>query len=393
VSVSRVAPRVLLFAGALACSEQGAPSKPAAKATAVESKLQIVKLDAKQVERLGVKTAPVESRPLPKALSAVGDVVARPGRASIIAAPVAGVLLGGGEGHSSPLPGSTLRAGEVVFRLLPLITPDRSQQADATRDVELARTRATTADRQVERLTSLGKEGIGDQPQLENKQAEADMAKAELAAAQARLSQLRGGGALTSDVSLALKAPRAGVLVRIHATGGQSVSAGAPLFEIAELDRLWVEVPVYVGDVERVDRSLAASLRSLGGGTAPKLVAAAPVSAPPIGDAVTATARLFYEFDNSEQRFTPGQRVAVELPIVGQTEPRLVAPYSAVVHDVLGGSWVYVAKSPTEFERVRVEVERVLGDRCVLSRGPKAGTPLVTEGTAEIFGTEFGAGK
>jgi cobalt-zinc-cadmium efflux system membrane fusion protein len=280
-----------------------------------------------------------------------------------------------------------------VFRLLPLVTPDRSQQADATRDVELARTRAATADRQVERLTSLGKEGIGDQPLLESKQAEADMAKSDLVAAQARLSQLRGGGALTSDVSLALKAPRSGVLVRIHATGGQSVSAGAPLFEIAELDRLWVEVPVYVGDVERVDRSMAASLRSLGGGSAPKLLVAHPVSAPPIGDAATATARLFYEFDNAEQRFTPGQRVAVDLPIVGQTEPRLVAPYSAVVHDVLGGSWVYVAKSPTEFERVRVEVERVLGDRCVLTRGPKAGTPLVIEGTAEIFGTEFGAGK
>jgi hypothetical protein len=117
------------------------------------------------------------------------------------------------------------------------------------------------------------------------------------------------------------------------------------------------------------------------------------VSAPPIGDAATATARLFYEFDNAEQRFSPGQRVAVELPVVGQAEPRLVAPYSAVVHDVLGGSWVYVARGPTEFERVRVEVERVQGDRAVLSRGPKAGTMLVIEGTAEIFGTEFGAGK
>jgi hypothetical protein len=171
------------------------------------------------------------------------------------------------------------------------------------------------------------------------------------------------------------------------------VSAGSPLFEIAELDRLWVEVPVYVGDVERIDRSAAASLRSLGGGTSPKLVSATPVSAPPIGDAATATARLFYEFDNAEQRFSPGQRVAVDLPVVGQSEPRLVAPYAAVVHDVLGGSWVYVARAPTEFERVRVEVERIQGDRAVLSRGPKAGTLLVTDGAAEIFGTEFGAGK
>jgi len=378
---------------ALGCAEPSKPTPPASKPAPVESKLQILKLDAKQVERLGIKTAKVEERALPSTLSAVGDVVARPGRASVIQAPVAGVLIAGGGATSSPLPGSTLRAGDVVFRLLPLVTPDRNQQAEARRDVELARTRTQAAELQVERLKSLGKEGIGDQPLLETKQADADMAKSDLAAAQTRLDQLRGASPLTSDVSLALKAPQGGVLVRMHASGGQSVSAGAPLFEIAELDRLWVEVPLYVGDVDRIDRTAPASLSSLGTTAAPSVVAAQPVSAPPVGEASTATARLFYEIDNAGQRLTPGQRVAMRLPLLAQNEARLVAPYAAVVHDVLGGAWVYAARGPNEFERVRVEVERVQGDLAVLSRGPKAGTPLVIEGTAELFGTEFGAGK
>jgi len=386
---------LLAFAavGALGCADKPTSASAPSKATPVESKLSRVVLDAKQVERLGIKTAPVEERALASTLSAVGDVVARPGRSSVIQAPVAGVLLGGGASASSPLPGSTLRAGDVVFRLLPLVTPDRNQQAEARRDVELARTRALTAERQVQRLTSLGKEGVGDEPLLETKQADADMAKSDLAAAEVRLSQLTGASPLTSDVSLALKAPQGGVLVRVLATGGQSVSAGAPLFEIAELDRLWVEVPLYVGDVDRVDRTAAASLSSLGAKATQDLVPAQPLSAPPIGEASTATARLFYEIDNAGQRFSPGQRVAMRLPLVGQNEPRLVAPYAAVVHDVLGGAWVYVVRGPTEFERVRVEVERVQGNLAVLSRGPKAGTVLAVEGTAELFGTEFGAGK
>jgi hypothetical protein len=280
-----------------------------------------------------------------------------------------------------------------VFRLRPLVTPNPNEQAQAKRDVELARTRAETADRQAQRLASLGKEGVGDEPLLETKQADAEMARSDLAAAQTRLDQLRGASPLTSDVSLALKAPQDGVLVRLLATGGQSVSEGAPLFEVAELDRLWVEVPLYVGDVDRVDRSAPASLSSLGSTATKDLVTAAPVAAPPIGEASTATARLFYEIENVGRRFTPGQRVAMRLPVIGAKEPRLVVPYGAVVHDVLGGAGVYVAKGPTEFERVRVEVERVDGSLAVLARGPKAGTAVVVTGTAEHFGTEFGAGK
>jgi hypothetical protein len=45
------------------------------------------------------------------------------------------------------------------------------------------------------------------------------------------------------------------------------------------------------------------------------------------------------------------------------------------------------------FVRRRVEVVRVADGRAVLSFGPKVGTPVVTGGAAELFGTEFGAGK
>jgi hypothetical protein len=40
-----------------------------------------------------------------------------------------------------------------------------------------------------------------------------------------------------------------------------------------------------------------------------------------------------------------------------------------------------------------VEVSRVVGGKAVLALGPKLGTPVVTAGSVELFGTEFGAGK
>ncbi len=384
-----------LALGLVACrgDKDTAAASPPKKPSPVESKLSWLKLEAQQVARLGLQTAPVERRKLPETLAAVGDLIARPGRSSVIQAPVAGVLSAGQRGASSPMPGAALKAGQVVFRLLPLVAPHRNLQAEARRDVELARTRATTASRQVERLTELGKEGAGDQPALETRQAESSMANAELEAAQTRLDQLRGGSPLTSDVSLALKAPQDGVLVRLHATGGQSVNAGAPLFEVAELDHLWVEVPVYVGDLERVDRGASAALTSLGGTVGPAPVSAVPVPAPALGDANTATARLFYEIDNAKMKFSPGQRVALRLPLLGRGEERHVVPYSAIVYDVLGGAWVYVERAAHEFERVRVELERVHEGLAVLNRGPSEGARVVTAGVAELFGTEFGAGK
>ena len=68
-------------------------------------------------------------------------------------------------------------------------------------------------------------------------------------------------------------------------------------------------------------------------------------------------------------------------------------PWSAVIHDINGGTWVYERRAPHVFARRRVEVAQVVGPWAVLGRGPTPGTPVVSVGAAEIFGTEFGNGK
>jgi hypothetical protein len=54
---------------------------------------------------------------------------------------------------------------------------------------------------------------------------------------------------------------------------------------------------------------------------------------------------------------------------------------------------LYVRTAPTVFSRVRIELSHVVGGLAVLRRGPAAGTDVVSSGAAELFGTEFGAGK
>ncbi len=71
---------------------------------------------------------------------------------------------------------------------------------------------------------------------------------------------------------------------------------------------------------------------------------------------------------------------------------RKVVPYSALIYDPHGGTWVYTSPKPRTFVRMRVVVEFIEGDRVVLREGPPKDTPVATIGVAELYGTEFEIG-
>ena len=63
------------------------------------------------------------------------------------------------------------------------------------------------------------------------------------------------------------------------------------------------------------------------------------------------------------------------------------------MYDIYGGAWVYVNSAPHEYRRQRIELVQSDGSSAIVSRGLGAGTQVVSAGAAELFGTEFGAGK
>jgi hypothetical protein len=68
---------------------------------------------------------------------------------------------------------------------------------------------------------------------------------------------------------------------------------------------------------------------------------------------------------------------------------RNVVPYAALIYDPEGKTFVYTSPKPLEYLREEVKVDRIDGDRVLLSRGPPAGTRVVTVGAAEVYGTEL----
>ncbi|MGH2429216.1 MAG: hypothetical protein ACRDGV_10120, partial [Candidatus Limnocylindria bacterium] len=65
---------------------------------------------------------------------------------------------------------------------------------------------------------------------------------------------------------------------------------------------------------------------------------------------------------------------------------RLAIPYSAILYDAEGETWVYTQTEPLVFVRHAVTVDRVEGDEAVLHDGPPEGTLVVTVGSAELYG-------
>lgn len=390
--------RVELIAGALAlalgtavaCDK--APPKPVAAAKVnnpvAEGSLTTVTLTTDAVRRLGIETAIVDSLIGSAARVVGGEIVVPPGLSIIVNAPVAGRLLAPPSG-GVPVAGARVTRGRILLRIAPL-PPDVAQ---ASRDNAIASARLAQARAEAERTARLFREGLVAARDHERAQSELASASATASSASGQNAMVGGAGAVAGMSVLSIPSPSNGVVRLLNAAPGQTVAAGSPLLEVMRTDRLWVRVPLYAGDARRVRRGAPATVRPLGGADGASMTAT-PVAAPPSADASAASVDLFYEVRGAGA-LRPGERVDVAIPLGGAStdERGLAVPLSAVVRDMSGGSWVYERTDSVTFIRRRVEVARVAGSLAILASGPKPGTKVVTAGTAELFGTEFGAGK
>lgn len=103
------------------------------------------------------------------------------------------------------------------------------------------------------------------------------------------------------------------------------------------------------------------------------------------------TRALYYSVDGTD--LATGQRLMVEVSLVGDEGTRLVVPYSSLIYDIYGDTWIYTNPEPRHFLRVPVVVDYIQGENVVLADGPAAGTTVVTIGVAELHGTDTGVGK
>lgn len=379
-----------------------------------ESDLTTIKITPEAEKRLGIQLATAESKPISKVIQLPAEAVIPPGRRIVVAAPIAGLLTAADANGVGAIAGLRIERGAQLYRLQPgearegraFVPADRislararadlaASRIDAEGQLAQARVRVEAASVKLKRADQLRQEGAGAQRGYDDARAESDLAASQEKAAQERvetLAKLLTSLESSEQSALPIESPLNGFIQTVHATPGQVVASGAPLIEIVAFDPVWVRVPVYVGDLQRLESADRAQVRGLGESSTQPGREARRVAAPPSADPRAATVDLYFELPNGDATLRPGQRVQVDLatPVA---EASLVVPHAAILFDIHGGTWVYEATGPQTYVRRRVEVQSVVGDAAVLKRGISTGVKVVTAGAAELFGTEFGVGK
>jgi len=378
----------ILLACLPACSDEGPPAKKAPATVEhprTEADLATVRLSPEAVARLGVESVVAAVERLSGTRTLGGEIVVPEGRSVVVAAPVAGTLVAAAAARA----GVRVEEGAAIFQLLPLVPAERDQRIEAVRALSAAEAEEQASRQRLERLEQLLDDGAASVRAVEEARAQQEVAAAALSAARERIGVVRLNP-IGPQGEIAITAPFGGVLQRISAAPGQTVAASAPLFEIAQVSTLWVRVPLYAGEAAELDPNEPVAVTSLDTASPPRL--ARRVQAPLRGDPAGASVDLYFELAAGGRALRPGERVSVQLPLAAE-ESGLAIPYSSVVYDIHGATWVYEDLGDGAFARRRVEIARHVGDRVVVSRGLTPGTRVVSVGTAELFGTEFGAGK
>ncbi|OAI57969.1 hypothetical protein AYO49_01635 [Verrucomicrobiaceae bacterium SCGC AG-212-N21] len=299
-----------------------------------EADLTTVVLKPEAEKRLGIKLAPVERRSMPRMRLVPGEVV-RP-------------LASGSAASVAPVVGGTL---DEVLKLA-------DAQADANGRVSQAEVQLDAAKVTFDRAQKMLTAEAGSARAVDEAKAQVALAEAALKTAQERRALL-----------------------------------GEAMGQVTAATKLWVRVPVYAGQLSELELDKNAEVSAAARSTQSNSRATArPVTGPPTANAAAATVDVFYELEAPLAGARPGARVEVNVPAKGEAES-LVVPWAAVLHDINGGQWIYEQTAPYTFARRRIMVDRVAGGIAVLASGPKAGAQIVTDGAAELFGTEFGVGK
>jgi len=151
---------------------------------------------------------------------------------------------------------------------------------------------------------------------------------------------------------------------------------------IGQSTRKWVRVAIYSTESALLDSKAAAHI--------PQPIE--PVTGPLTANALTNTLDWYYALP-TDTKLRAGERITIEIPTLESKEERLIIPFNAVLHDIHGGQWVYAQTSEHTYTRKRIQVARLAGSAAILASGPSVGTKIVTDGSAELFGTEFMTGK
>jgi cobalt-zinc-cadmium efflux system membrane fusion protein len=371
---------LLFFSACAKHTEQEEKQETSAETT-------VVTLTPEQQEIIGLTTVPAETRVVRPVIESFGRVVPRPqGRAQVIS-PVAGRITPQSE-TLIPSLGTLVHKDQLLAEVEQTYTAPEQVQFDvgeksAAGAVQEAQAALEAAKAEYQRSQNLLEAKIISRKRLE--EAKAAWLQAQSRYETARRQQASYRTAVTaggkSPRRFALSAPLAGRVIQADVTAGQQVDTTAPLFTIADLSTVWVEAPIFEGDLGRVDRESPVTIHSVGEET----WTGKPLSTSEVVDPLKRTANLLYAVDNTAGRLKLGMSVTIAVP-AGSGKPAVMVPEAALIESGGGKGVVYVRRSSTRFAEEEVGIGMRQDGLVAVEGGGRAGDEIVVTGASELFG-------
>ena len=330
--------------------------------------------------RSGIVVTPAAATPMTQQLQATGTVQAIDSRIAHIRPLARGrlqdvlVKLGDRVVASQVLAQlDNIEAGEIL-----------AQYNSAQADLQRLKIQLAAQQRQVERNRRLAEIGAVPQKDYEFSLAEQqglqEGIRAQASTIAGLTARLRRFGITdpSGDVApmTAIRAPFAGVIIRVAAAPGDVVESGAELFSVADLSTLYVQAQVYEKDLGqvRVGQTASISIDSYPSEHFTGRVA----SISDLIDPQTRTAAVRCQIANRGARLKLDMLAMVQFP-TSMKRAALSVPTDAV-QEIEGRPTVFVRASPSQFSARQVETGSSGDGRVEITRGLKEGEPIVSKG-------------
>jgi cobalt-zinc-cadmium efflux system membrane fusion protein len=326
-------------------------------------------------------TLAVTERDLQDGVRTTGEIRPVAGREARLTAPATGrVMLG----NPPPLLGSNVAKGQVLASIAPRLSAggDRATMAAdagaATAEVDAAKAELARAERLVADQAAPAKA-------VDEARTRLRVAESRLAGARGRLAQYDASASGTGGGRVfQLRSPIAGTLVALNVASGQGVEEGQDLFQVIDLDRVWLTARVFEPDAPKVQGARSAWF-TIEGYEQPFTVDETNATLVTVGrviDPKTRTVPVIFDLDNKDGRLRIGNFAKV---VIATGAPRrgLAVPKSAIVDDA-GQSVAYVMVEGESFERRPLRVGVQSGEWVEVLDGIAAGEHVVTRGAYDI---------
>ncbi|WP_205082659.1 efflux RND transporter periplasmic adaptor subunit [Paracraurococcus ruber] len=291
----------------------------------------LIRLDDRRARAAGIDVARVQAEAGTAQTMLPGTVMVPPQQLRVVAAPAAGLLEA-----VLVAPNEPVKAGQPIARLR------STDLLEAQRTYLQALSAEQLAQQKLTRDEQLFRERIIAERRLLTARADHDFARTTLQEREQYLSLL---GMADSDIralrdsrrmaaALTVVAPEDGVVLELRASAGERVAASAPLFAIARLKPLWVNLQVPLAQAMAVEPG---TRMSVPGTPAQGEVVRLGRSVDPATQSVAATVQV----EDGAESLRPGQVVNASVALRPNGTPQWRVPAGAVVRHA-GRSWVFV---------------------------------------------------